>query len=173
MNPRKTIVVTIIVVLLLGIGFVFAQEQNKPQEKPTQHPMMMKSSKMKSKGMGCCSQTMMSNCQMMMNTGKKMKQKMKQLDTTLAELVRQMNQAHGNEKVEAMAAVINELVKQRKMMRQMMMTMQPRMMQHMMMHMAMGGMTGMMNCPMMKSMKKQAAPQPDTGEQPDQPPIKQ
>jgi hypothetical protein len=81
------------------------------------------------------------------------------------------NAAKGSKEVDAMekpmAAVINELVTQRKAMHSMMMEMQPEMMSHMMHHMKMKDMKGMhggkgmMECPMMKMDK---APETKAGE---------
>src|ERR1035438_8465751 len=66
-----------------------------------------------------------------------------------------MNAAKGSKEVDAlekpMAAVINELVVQRKALRSMMMEMQPAMMAHMIHHMHMHGTKGAMECPMMKT----------------------
>jgi len=92
----------------------------------------------------------------MMAHHKEMMGKMETMDARLDELVKKMNAATGNKKANATAAVINELVAQRKQMRDEMMTMMPEMMKHMMEHMRMGMMKGMEDsmakCPMMKSM---------------------
>lgn len=86
-------------------------------------------------------------CQAMMQQMQTMQQQMKTMDDRLDKLVAGMNAASGPERVDAMAAVINELVNQRKQME----TMMPAMMQHMTEHMQ-AGMKGdsMANCPMMK-----------------------
>jgi hypothetical protein len=94
----------------------------------------------------------------MMAMHKEMMAKMEMMDSRLDDLVKKMNAAKGSGKVDATAAVVNELVTQRKAMRQQMMSMQPEMMRHMMGHMQMGMMKGMAECPMMKGM---AAP-PET-----------
>src|ERR1017187_833535 len=87
---------------------------------------------------------------------KEMMAKMEAMDARLDELVKKMNAATGRKKPDAVAAVINELVAQRKQMREQMMAMQPEMMKHMMAHMRMGMMKGMEDamskCPMMKGM---------------------
>lgn len=71
--------------------------------------------------------------------------KMAAADKKLADLLARMNAAKGNEKVEAMAAVITELATQRMQMQEQMMRMQSGMMDHMMGHMsAMHGASGMM-----------------------------
>lgn len=85
------------------------------------------------------------------------------MDAKLDELVAKMNAASTSDAPDAMekpmAAVITELVAQRKAIQSMMMEMQPQMMAHMMhhrdMHGAMGtmGRMGAMDCPMMKAGK--------------------
>ncbi len=91
----------------------------------------------------------------MMAHHKEMMAKMEAADARLDGLVKTMNAATGSKKTNAVAAVINELVAQRKQMRDDMMAMQPEMMKHMMEHMAMGMMKGMEDsmakCPMMKT----------------------
>ncbi|MCA1733550.1 MAG: hypothetical protein LC732_08100 [Acidobacteria bacterium] len=102
------------------------------------------------------------NCQMMMDH---MHAKQKAMDEKLQPLVARMNAATGQARVDATAAVVNELVAQRHQAREQMMTMMPRMMNHMMEHMQGGMMSGMregmMACPMMKSQDgaQQAAPE--------------
>jgi predicted CoA-binding protein len=92
----------------------------------------------------------------MMAHHKEMMAKMEAMDSRLDDLVKKMNAAKGGRKADAVAAVVNELVAQRKQMREQMMAMQPEMMKHMMEHMRMGMMKGMEDsmakCPMMKSM---------------------
>jgi hypothetical protein len=74
----------------------------------------------------------------------KMMAEMKAMDTRLDEKLAAMNAAKGDQKVEAMAAVINELVTQRKEMRENFGPMHHGMKGPMM------GKQGMMDCPMMK-----------------------
>ena len=88
------------------------------------------------------------DCHAMMD---KMKASAKVMDDRLAGLVSDMNKAKGSAKVDRMAAVINEMVAQRKQMRDDMAAMMPHMMQHMQSGM-MGGMKSMAACPMMKDM---------------------
>jgi hypothetical protein len=99
------------------------------------------------------------SCADMMKMHEEMKQKG---DARLATLVEQMNATEGSAKTGRMAAVINELVDQRRAMHEGMMTMQPMMMRHMMGHMQSGmmkGMTkGMSSCPMMDKSKSDEAP---------------
>jgi hypothetical protein len=90
------------------------------------------------------------DCQAMMQ---KMQASSKAMDDRLAGLVTDMNQAKGSAKVDRMAAVINEMVTQRKQMRDDMAAMMPQMMNHMTQHMQSGmmsGMKSMADCPMMK-----------------------
>lgn len=90
------------------------------------------------------------NCQAMMD---EMQASQKAMDDRLGALVDSMNKAKGSAKVDRMAAVINEMVVQRKQMRDDMAAMMPQMMNHMMQHMQAGmmsGMKSMMACPMMK-----------------------
>lgn len=101
---------------------------------------------------------MMAECQAMKAKHHEMMEKQMAMDATLDKLVAAMNAAAGDKKADAMekpmAAVLNELVAQRKAMHSMMMEMEPKMMAHMMRHMEMhgenGGMKGMSDCPMMK-----------------------
>ena len=99
------------------------------------------------------------DCQAMMQGHDAMQAKMKAMDEQLDKLVADMNAARGSKKVDKMAAVIDELVAQRKQMRDAMQSMMPMMMQHMTQHMQAGMIKGMMDsmssCPMMKN---EAAP---------------
>ncbi len=92
----------------------------------------------------------------MMAHHKEMMARMEAMDARLDELVKTMNTTTGSKKTDAVAAVVNELVVQRKQMREHMMAMQPEMMKHMMAHMEAGMVKGMeestAKCPMMKTM---------------------
>ncbi len=96
----------------------------------------------------------------MMAMHQKMHAKMQAMDQKLDALVAEMNAAGGRQKADAVAAVVAELVNQRKAMHSMMMEMQPRMMGHMMEHMRSGMMAGMKqsmaDCPMMKKASEDA-----------------
>ncbi|MEO8587022.1 MAG: hypothetical protein ABI584_12740 [Acidobacteriota bacterium] len=101
---------------------------------------------------------MKAECQAMMARHKEMQEKMQTMDATLDKLVAEMNAARESKTADAMerpmAAVINELVAQRKASRTMMMEMQHGSMAHMAHHMPMRGMKGEkgeMECPMMKA----------------------
>ncbi|MEO8198701.1 MAG: hypothetical protein ABI689_18455 [Thermoanaerobaculia bacterium] len=101
--------------------------------------------------------TMMQECQAMKAKKQAMDAKLSAMDASLDKLVATMNAAATDKAPDAMekpmAAVLNELVTQRKAMHSMMSEMQPEMMAHMMKHMDMhgegGGMKGMSGCPMM------------------------
>ena len=99
---------------------------------------------------------MKADCEAMQAKHKAMMEKMKAQDATLDALVAEMNAAKTSKAPDAMekpmAAVLNELVAQRKAQRAMMMEMQPEMMGHMSRHMGMKmhGEAGGMDCPMMK-----------------------
>ncbi len=107
------------------------------------------------KGAGAANHSdMKKQCESMMKHGDEMQAKMQAMDASLDKLVEEMNAAKNSKAPDAMekpmAAVINELVVQRKAARTMMMEMQPQMMKHMMHHMGMQGSKGAMECPMMK-----------------------
>jgi hypothetical protein len=90
-------------------------------------------------------------CQAMMVDQEKMMTDMKAADARLDDLVAKMNTASGTEKADATAAVVNEMVTQRRTMRDGMMKMEGGMMGHMMEHMQ-AGKDSMAKCPMMKQM---------------------
>lgn len=94
---------------------------------------------------------MAARCQAMMADQEKMMTEMKGADQRLDDLVGKMNAASGMEKADATAAVVNELVTQRRTMRDGMMKMQHGMMAHMMEHLQ-AGKDAMAMCPMMKQM---------------------
>lgn len=101
---------------------------------------------------------MKAECQAMMGKKQEMDDRFQAMDATLDKLVAEMNAAKGSLEADAMekpmAAVINELVAQRKTGRTMKMEMQPGMMAHMAHH---SEMHGAMDCPMMKMGKAPAA----------------
>jgi hypothetical protein len=92
---------------------------------------------------------MADKCKAMMAEHDKMMADMKAADQRLDSLVVKMNAESGQAKADATAAVVNEVVAQRKTMRDGMMKMQQDMMGHMMEHMQ-AGPDSMAMCPMMK-----------------------
>ena len=88
-------------------------------------------------------------CQAMMAERDTMMADVKAADQRLDGLVLTMNAASGMEKATATAAVVSEMVTQRKTMRDGMVKMQEDMMRHMMEHMQ-AGPGAMIMCPMMK-----------------------
>lgn len=143
---------TAMALLLTGVAVVQAQTgANQPQR-----PMMVDETQAAS---------MMAERQQMMAN-------MRAMDQKLNDLVAKIDAARGNDaKIEAIAAVVKQLVAQRAQMHSQMEAMQTRMMDHMMEHMMsmQGGMMGMMsnrgqagamqpmsNCPMMKELSKEA-----------------
>lgn len=112
--------------ILAGTAGGFAGEQD---EKP---------------GMGDSGMAMPMMDEGMMAMHQEMHAKMEAMDSKLADLVVEMNAASGEQKTDAIAAVVTELVAQRKAMHGMMMKMQTKMMQ--------GKRKSMGDCPMMKQM---------------------
>ncbi len=94
---------------------------------------------------------MEAKCQTMMAERENMMTGMKAADQRLDGLVATMDTASGMEKMTATAAVVTEMVTQRRTMREGMMKMQEGMMSHMMVHMQAGA-ASMAMCPMMKQM---------------------
>jgi hypothetical protein len=94
---------------------------------------------------------MEAKCQAMMADHEKMMAEIKAADQRLDDLVGKMNAASGIEKADATAAVLSEMVTQRRTMRDGMMKMEHGMMAHMMEHMQ-AGKDSMAMCPMMKPM---------------------
>jgi hypothetical protein len=97
---------------------------------------------------------MMAECKAMMAKRQSMQVKVEAMDASLDKLVAEMNAAKDSREAGAlekpMAAVLNELVAQRKVLHSMMTEMQCPMMAHMAHHMQMHGAKGAMECPMMK-----------------------
>lgn len=90
-------------------------------------------------------------CQAMMAEKAKMMADMKVADQRLDDLVSAMNAASDTDKIAATAAVVSEMVTQRRAMHDSMVKMQEDMMGHMMAHMQAGA-PSMAMCPMMKQM---------------------
>lgn len=98
---------------------------------------------------------MKAECKAMMAKHQGMEDKLQAMDVTLDKLVAEMNAAKSSKTPDAMdkpiAAVLNELVSQRKATRTLMAEMHSGMAAHQMHHGEMHGAMGSMECPMMKS----------------------
>ncbi len=75
------------------------------------------------------------DCEAMMQMRDDMMEKQKEADARMGRLLATMNDSSGTAKVDAMAATINELVKQRADAHSSLMSMEPAMKRHMMQHM--------------------------------------
>ena len=96
---------------------------------------------------------MKAECEAMMARKQEAHARIEAMDARLDKLVAEMNAAKESREADAMekpmAAVLNELVVQRKALYSMMMEMQPAMMAHMLRHMHMHGTKGALECPLM------------------------
>lgn len=144
---------TIPVLLVAFAGAVTLRAQQPASPPPASHAMEMRETP------GTTDEKAMDES--MMAHHKEMTARMEAMDARLDALVKKMNAASGSRKADAAAAVINELVGQRKQMRDQMMAMQPEMMRHMAAHMRMGMMKGMEDCMSKCPMMKGAAPAKD------------
>jgi Ni/Co efflux regulator RcnB len=130
---KKWWVVIIALAFLAMPVFAVAQQATTPSTPPHEHPAGPESKMDKTE-----------NSRDWQAKHEKMVADMKAMDIRLDEKVAAMNAAKGDQKVEAMAAVINELVSQRKEMRADFSSMHHGMRSPMMGH------AGPMDCPMMK-----------------------
>jgi hypothetical protein len=96
------------------------------------------------------------HCRRVMAMRDQMMSEMKGMDASVDQKLAAMNAAKGNAKVEAAAAVINEVVSQRKQIMASMKSMQDQMIAHMSGHLARSGSSAMRQsmaqCPLMKGM---------------------
>lgn len=120
-------------VLVLGLGLPLQAQQPPTERQSAAQP----------------SGDMAAGCEAMMAGRQKMMADMKTADQRLNELVAKMEQASGQAKVDAVAAVVHEMVTQRQEMRDRMMQMHQQGMRHMGEHMQAGA-KSMAMCPMMK-----------------------
>ena len=141
---------------------VGAQTPTPAAKSPTAAPMM--GHHMDSAAKPKVTADMKAECEAMMAKKLEMKDKLEAMDGSLDKLVAEMNAAKGSKDVDAlerpMAAVLNELVAQRKTSRAMKAEMEAAMMPHMMRHMQMHGTStkGTMECPMMKAQADEKKP---------------
>jgi hypothetical protein len=134
---RAQIVTFTSAAVLAGAGLLWAQTPT-----PHQHPTPPEEASQP----GMTGDEMMEECKAMMAKRQAMHEQAAAMDAKLDTLVTAMDQTSGEAKVDATAAVVSELVAQRKVMRESMEAMHPMMMEHMMKHMQAGSMAG---CPMM------------------------
>lgn len=142
-------VVLMSVIMVGGRALAFAQAvppapQNDPQAHAEHHPEGEAPKAEAPKP--APAKDMMASCMEMMSQRESMMKQMDAMDKKLDELVAQMNQAKGNQKIDALAKAVTEMAAQRKQMRQETMKMEDGMMAHMMEHMQ----NGSAMCPMMK-----------------------
>lgn len=160
---KRSIVLSILLTSLLTVTALPLWSQQSPPAKPMhgQEGMQAMQGMQPREGMeGMKSEqprdqeSMAAQCQAMMARHQSMMAELQAAQQRLDDLAAQMDAASGAEKVDAMAAVVKELVKQQRLRQTEMMEMHPQMMHHAMEHMrAMGesgGMGSMMDCPMMQ-----------------------
>lgn len=138
-NP-KTIPLLVIMAFLVAPLPLAAVPQDEPHAH--QHGTMMEEGEKAPMG---------DACEAMMTHHQEMQERMKAMDAELDALLAEVENASGDAKVDALAAVVKALVEQRRSMHAMMAKHRPMMMQHMMQHMGEGGTTS--DCPMMQQMQ--------------------
>jgi ATP phosphoribosyltransferase len=139
MARNKLSVILLAAAVLVAAGASQAQQATTPQQHPTADKAKPQT------------HDMMAKCKAAMAGQEKMMADMKAADQRLDGLVAKMTSASGPAKVDATAAVVSELVVQRKAMRESMMKMHHDTMGHMAEHMQ-AGPESMAMCPMMKDM---------------------
>ncbi|OFV89699.1 MAG: hypothetical protein A3G76_08135 [Acidobacteria bacterium RIFCSPLOWO2_12_FULL_65_11] len=162
--------VTLAVTMLIAAGFALTQTSAAVQQQTPPQPNAARG-----QAIGPAAGQMMVNegqASAMMAERQQMMANMKAMDKKLDDLVAKMTAARGTDKVDAIAAVVKEIVAQRTQMGDQMTLMDGRMMGHMMEHMMsmQGGMMSMMgtsgqagttqsmaNCPMMKALDQEGS----------------
>lgn len=139
MKKRHMLSKLTLAALLGGTGVALWAQQDEPQEMPE-------------------------HCRQMMERHQQMQQRTRQMDQELETLVQRMNAARGEAKVEATAAVVSELVEQRKAMHEGMKEMRSGRMGHMMACPMMQGMTGMEGMEGMHGMQHGHEQRPQDGD---------
>ncbi len=151
LHPLQVLVPGVVAAAALALALGAGAQTTPPPGTPPASPMA--GHHMGSTAEPAQATDMKAQCQAMMAKKQEAQEKRQAMDAALDKLVAEMNAAQASKAPDAMekpmAAVINELVAQRKAMHAMMMEMQPAMMSHMMHHMEMQGAKGMMECPMM------------------------
>lgn len=133
--PRVVLAVLAVLAVLVGLS-AFALRAHEPAQATAEDRKMPEA------------------CRKMMERHEEMRDRQQEMDAELDRLVETMQAARGDAKLEATAAVVAELVDQRKAMHRSMMGMCAGMMEHTSSHMdpAQGEQRGMKSCPMMKTM---------------------
>lgn len=155
-HPVLSLLLTVLLVPATLLALPAAQTEKAPQmdDHPHHHH-----------GMTQKHDATTQDCRAMMAERQQMHEKMQAMDAKLGDMVDQMQDASGEDKTEALAAIVAELVTQRRQMHQKMGGHHAHMMQHMMTHMqAMqsGTMKGMEDCPMMQAMAQGDEPMGDS-----------
>ena len=141
MYLRSNRTVAVLGVILLAAGIVVAQRTSPSDDSHHMHMHAQQASMMKSCQEGMAQHQEFSGAQADMNA---------KIDA----LAKDMNRAEGEQKIEAMAALLSALVEQRSVMMNGMVEMMPKMMHHMSEHLSDHGDMGsaMTGCPMMQMM---------------------
>ena len=126
----KSLIITLVACALGFVPGAFAQDSSKSSS-DTHHERMKHGES--------------DSCEHMMKMHQQVQERMQAMDDELSTLVQKMNQAQGQEKVDAIASVVNKELEQRKEMRTMMAKEHRREMRHAMGHMQRGDMA---KCPM-------------------------
>jgi hypothetical protein len=145
-------------VLVAAAGLVWAQSAPAPGQPAGGHAMMMGSTSGHA-GTG----TTMAAHQAMVTRRTAWTDEERAMDAKLDKLVQAMDAAHGTQKVDALAAVVRELVTQRRALGEHMLAIQPTMMQHAEQHAQMGTMSHMGTMHGMSAPRSDAPAKSDAG----------
>lgn len=148
------IIAAVALALTVGLGAQTSPTSGTPPDAKSPHMAPMAGHPVDSAAAVEHDADLKAECQAMMARKQEMQEKFQAMDAKLDGLVAEMNAARESRQADAlekpMAALLTELVAQRKEFRALQMEMQPAMMAHMMRHQHMSGMKGEMECPMMK-----------------------
>jgi DNA repair exonuclease SbcCD ATPase subunit len=140
--------ITLIMILMVGVAFAQAAAGQEPDEAHAEHHPDETQAQVDPETAE--SPDMMARCRQMMAERQGMMARMRETEARLNSLLAEMNAAEGDEKIDRVAEVINELVTKLGPMPREMMRTQEEVMSHMSEHMRSGG--GM--CPMMEMMER-------------------
>jgi hypothetical protein len=121
---RKTLIA---VIVLLFSALVFAQQQPASKDDPSSSGGMMGMNQNMMQSNSMQNHNPSTDCQNGIQMRHQMMNYNSEADKKLDAMIDRMNKAKGNDKIQAMSAVINELAAQRRSFRQMMMYQQPMM----------------------------------------------